>query len=58
MSLTYISADLRRLVTVRAGNTCEYCRIHEDDYPWAGELRSTDLSKGNIGLPVHNTTVI
>lgn len=31
MSSTYISADLRRLVTARAANTCEYCRIHEDD---------------------------
>ncbi len=31
MSSTYINAQLRRLVTERAGNACEYCRIHADD---------------------------
>jgi HNH endonuclease len=31
MSLTYISAELRRLVVSRAQQICEYCLIHEDD---------------------------
>ena len=31
MSVTYISAALRRLVIVRADNLCEYCLLHEDD---------------------------
>ena len=31
MSLTYIPADLRRLVILRAERLCEYCLIHEDD---------------------------
>lgn len=31
MSSTYINAELRRLVSKRAENTCEYCLIHEDD---------------------------
>lgn len=29
--MTYIPADLRRLVIERAGNCCEYCRLHQDD---------------------------
>ncbi len=28
---SYVSADLRRLVTSRAQSLCEYCLIHEDD---------------------------
>jgi hypothetical protein len=28
---SYISAELRRLVTERAERICEYCLIHEDD---------------------------
>jgi hypothetical protein len=31
MSETYISADLRRVVTGRAAGLCEYCLIHEED---------------------------
>lgn len=31
MSVTYISAALRRLVITRADNLCEYCLLHEDD---------------------------
>ncbi|MGI4790662.1 MAG: HNH endonuclease [Janthinobacterium lividum] len=31
MSVTYISAALRRLVIARADNLCEYCLLHEDD---------------------------
>jgi hypothetical protein len=31
MSVTYISAELRRLVRLRANGICEYCLIAEDD---------------------------
>ncbi len=31
MSVTYIPADLRRLVVARAEGICEYCLIAEDD---------------------------
>jgi len=31
MSTTYISAELRRIVNLRAERLCEYCLIHEDD---------------------------
>ncbi|MBO0700475.1 MAG: HNH endonuclease [Zavarzinella sp.] len=31
MSVTYIAADLRRLVVARAEGICEYCLIAEDD---------------------------
>ena len=30
--MTYIPAELRRLVIERANNCCEYCRIHTDDH--------------------------
>lgn len=29
--MTYISAELRRLVTERAGGCCEYCRVSKED---------------------------
>lgn len=29
--MSYISAELRRLVTLAAKGCCEYCRIHNDD---------------------------
>lgn len=31
MTRTYVNAELRRLVAVRAQRICEYCLIHEDD---------------------------
>lgn len=31
MSVTYVSADLRRVVVVRAEGLCEYCLIAEED---------------------------
>lgn len=31
MSITYVSAELRRLVVARAEGLCEYCLIAEDD---------------------------
>ena len=30
--MSYLSAELRRQVTERAQNCCEYCRIHNDDH--------------------------
>jgi hypothetical protein len=38
VSTTYISAELRRLVTKRAERLCEYCLIHEDDTFFGGEV--------------------
>ena len=29
--MTYVPADLRRLVINRAGECCEYCRVHQSD---------------------------
>ncbi len=31
MSVTYINAELRRLVIARADHLCEYCLLHEED---------------------------
>lgn len=31
MSITYVSAELRRLVVARAEGVCEYCLIAEED---------------------------
>ena len=31
MSLTYIPAELRRLVIARAASICEYCLVAEED---------------------------
>jgi hypothetical protein len=31
MSITYVGAELRRLVTARAEGLCEYCLLAEDD---------------------------
>lgn len=37
MSVTYIPADLRRLVVARAEDLCEYCLIAEEDMFYGGE---------------------
>lgn len=29
--MTYVPADLRRLIPDRSGGCCEYCRVHQDD---------------------------
>lgn len=31
MSITYVNAELRRVVAARAEDPCEYCLIHEED---------------------------
>ncbi len=33
--MTYVSAEVRRLVIERAGNCCEYCRLSQDDHLFA-----------------------
>jgi hypothetical protein len=33
--MTYVRPELRRFVTERAGNCCEYCLLSQDDYPFA-----------------------
>lgn len=38
MSVTYISAALRREVRERAANRCEYCQIPEDDTEFGCEV--------------------
>jgi hypothetical protein len=38
MSISYINADLRRLIVLRADHLCEYCLIHEDDTFWGCEV--------------------
>ena len=35
---SYVSAQLRREVTDRAGNCCEYCRISQEDQFFAFEI--------------------
>jgi hypothetical protein len=51
MSLTYISAELRRLVVVRAERLCEYCLIHEDDTFFGCEIDHI-VSEKHGGLTV------
>ena len=51
MSLTYISAELRRLVIARAQGLCEYCLIHEDDTFFGCEIDHI-LSEKHGGLTV------
>ena len=36
--MTYIPAELRRLVTERAGGCCEYCHISRDDHTLPSEI--------------------
>ena len=51
MSLTYISAELRRLVVARAQGLCEYCLIHEDDTFFGCEIDHI-VSEKHGGLTV------
>jgi len=36
--VTYVPADLRRLVISRAGGCCEYCHIHQDDSDFSSHI--------------------
>jgi hypothetical protein len=36
--MTYISADMRRLVIDRANNCCEYCRLSQDDSTFSFQI--------------------
>jgi len=38
MSADYVPAPLRRLVHERAEERCEYCRIHQDIFPYTHEI--------------------
>lgn len=38
MSPAYLSAELRRLVSARAGWLCEYCLVHTDDTFFGGHV--------------------
>lgn len=38
MSTTHIPAEMRREVTLRARNLCEYCLIHADDTYWGCQI--------------------
>jgi len=38
VSITYISAELRRLIVTRADRLCEYCLIAEDDTFYGGAI--------------------
>lgn len=51
MSVTYISAELRRLVLLRADRLCEYCLIHEDDTFFGCEVDHV-ISEKHGGLTV------
>jgi hypothetical protein len=51
MSLTYISAELRRLVIARAERLCEYCLIHQDDSFFGCEIDHI-VSEKHGGLTV------
>ncbi|HEX5443706.1 MAG TPA: HNH endonuclease signature motif containing protein, partial [Pirellulales bacterium] len=46
---SYVSAELRRLVTARASGVCEYCLIHEDD-TWLGCQIDHVISEKHGGL--------
>ena len=49
--MTYIPAELRRLVVVRADRLCEYCLIHEDDTFFGCEIDHI-VSEKHGGLTV------
>jgi hypothetical protein len=51
MSQTYIPAELRRLVVIRAERLCEYCLIHEDDTYFGCEVDHI-VSEKHGGLTV------
>ena len=48
MSITYIPAEMRRIVRQRAGNRCEYCGIHEDDTEFGCEVDHV-ISEKHLG---------
>ena len=57
MSVTYVSADLRRLVVARAEGICEYCLLAEDDTFYGchvdhiiGEKHGGPTDEGNLAF--------
>lgn len=57
MSVTYISAALRRLVRVRADNLCEYCLLHEDDTFFGCEVDHI-VSEKHAGLTTEDNLAL
>lgn len=57
-----ISVDLRRLVRTRAGDRCEYCRLHQDDDPFfrfhiehvVARQHGGETSASNLALSCHH----
>lgn len=47
MSVSYISAQLRRVVIQRASYLCEYCLVHEDDTYWGCQIDHIISEKHN-----------
>ena len=57
MSVTYISAALRRLVRARADNLCEYCLLHEDDTFFGCEVDHI-ISEKHAGQTTENNLAL
>jgi len=55
MNAAYLSAELRRLVAVRAMRLCEYCLLHEDDMFFGCEVDHI-ISKKHGG-PTHESNL-
>jgi hypothetical protein len=54
VSISYISAELRRLVAARANYICEYCLIHEDDTLFGCEVDHIVSEKHGGPTAEHN----
>jgi len=53
VSVTYITAALRRLVASRADNLCEYCLLHEEDTFFGCEVDHI-ISEKHAGLTIES----
>jgi HNH endonuclease len=47
--MTYVSADLRRLVIERAGNCCEYCLLSQEDVGFTFHAEHHIQSEKHLG---------
>ena len=52
--MTYVSTELRREVTDRAGSCCEYCKLAQVDYPFAFHVEHIISEKHNGGSEPDN----
>ena len=57
MSISYVSAELRRLVLERAEGLCEYCLIAEEDSGYGCEVDHV-ISKKHGGRTVENNLAL